>query len=300
MSVTAAKNAARKAYMSGKKKLDGGNMPGALKDFREADRLYPGAAPKHKIAVCLDRMGRVQEAIAAYRAFINSNPPPKYAERVASAGARITALEAATPATVIVAVVPANAPGLQITVDNVPQPGPQLQILAGQHTIGVSAQGYQPYSEVISVRGGQRLDMPIELIPVGPAGPAGPPPPGWPPPPPPDEDKKSSGHNIPAYVCWGLGGVGLILGTIFGVQAVSAQSSYNETPNQDDFDKQERSALIADISFGSAIAFGVAGTVLYFVLDTDEEPADQQPIGRPSVTPYAGPNGGGLGVSWAF
>ena len=36
---------------------------GALPLFQQADAAYPGAAPKHNIALCLDKLGRTEEAI---------------------------------------------------------------------------------------------------------------------------------------------------------------------------------------------------------------------------------------------
>ena len=85
------KEEAKKAYLEGKDKFKAGDYAGALPLFQKADSLYPGAAPKHKAAVCLDKLGRVEDSIGAYRAFIDSNPGEKYAERVKQAQTRIAA-----------------------------------------------------------------------------------------------------------------------------------------------------------------------------------------------------------------
>jgi len=45
-----------------------------LAKFREADRLVPNPLPKYKIAVCLDKLGKTQEAIEQYQKFLDSKP----------------------------------------------------------------------------------------------------------------------------------------------------------------------------------------------------------------------------------
>jgi len=92
---------AKKIYGEAQNKLKAGDFAGALPLFQEAESLYPGAAPKHNIAVCLDKLGRTEEAVAAYRTFIDSKPDPeKYGERVTSSRQRVAELEATMLATI--------------------------------------------------------------------------------------------------------------------------------------------------------------------------------------------------------
>ncbi len=64
----------------------------ALTGFENANAAYPGAAPKHKIAVCLDKLGRRKEAAAAYQTFIDAYPSQKYQQRIDAARERIKQL----------------------------------------------------------------------------------------------------------------------------------------------------------------------------------------------------------------
>ncbi|NUO50834.1 MAG: PEGA domain-containing protein, partial [Polyangiaceae bacterium] len=70
---------------------------------------------------------------------------------------------------------------------------------------------------------------------------------------------------------------------------------------QDLFDETERNALIADMSFGVALTFGVTGLVL---LLTDSSGGEEEKAAEEkkafNFAPYAGPNGGGAVGTFRF
>ncbi len=298
----AKKEEARQAFEGAVEKFDAGDYAAALPLFQRADELYPGAAPKHRIAVCLDKLGRTAEAVAAYKTFIDSDPGEKYVDRVAEAQKRIDELSAALPATVTVKVSPEGT-AAQITVDGkpfsgTPAPGPgatgyELTMNAGEHTVVVSAEGYEPVTEVINVKGDEKRELAITLTPAVVA----PPKPAPAPEPPPVEEGGRS--NVPAYVTLGIAGAGVILGTVFGIQALSAKSDFDDDPTVDNADDAERAALIADMSFGVALTFGITGAVLLFS-GGDDEPAPAAASAKPKLAPYGGPTGGGMAATWTF
>jgi hypothetical protein len=130
------------------------------------------------------------------------------------------------------------------------------------------------------------------------AAPPSPEPTTPPPPPPPPED--DGGHsNIPAYVTLGIAGAGVILGTIFGIQALGAKSDFDDDPTVENADDAERAALIADMSFGVALTFGITGAVLLFSGGGDDE-APEEASAVPELLPMAGPKGGGMAATWKF
>lgn len=291
------KEGAKKAYGEASKLFKEGKYEEALPLFQKADELYPGAAPKHKIAICLDKMGKTEEAVAAYQTFIDSDPGEKYADRVTEAQKRIDELQATMPATVTIVVGPEGVAGAQITVDGNPAESTELSLMAGEHTIVVSAEGYQPVTEVVTVKGGEKKELALTLAPM--AAPPPPEPATPPPPPPPAED--DGGHsNIPAYVTLGIAGAGVILGTIFGIQALGAKSDFDEDPTVENADDAERAALIADMSFGVALTFGITGAVLLFSGGGDDESPDEAASAMPELLPLAGPKGGGMAATWKF
>ncbi len=84
-------------------------------------------------------------------------------------------------------------------------------------------------------------------------------PPAQPPPPAAPIEPRSP---VPAYVTLGLAGAGVVVGTIFGIQALGAKSDFDDAPTTKTADKVDRFALIADMSFAVALTFGVTGAVL--------------------------------------
>jgi hypothetical protein len=305
------KEDAKEAYKEGQKKFKAEDYAGALEDFKRADQLYPGAAPKEKIAVCYDKLGKVSEAVAAYKAFIDSDPGEKYAESVAQAKQRIAELEATLPAKVSIKVTPEGAKGMTIKVDGKPVQGTEFELKAGEHTIVVSAEGHQPVTEVVTIKGGETRELAVALTPMT-KKPA-PTKPVKPKPTTPEEPQEETRSNVPAYVTIGIAGAGIILGTVFGIRALGQKSDFDEladsgTGTAEELtelaDEAERSALIADMSFGVALTFGITGAVLLFSNmgsgDSEEEKADEKASSRPVLVPFAGPTGGGMAATWKF
>lgn len=112
---------------------------------------------------------------------------------------------------------------------------------------------------------------------------------------------------VPAYVTLGLAGAGAVVGTIFGVMALSAKSDFDAEPTVDNADAVDRNALIADMSYAVAITFGVTGAVL--LLSGDDAPPAQSALvqtkPRPAkkkafIAPYVGPTGGGAAARFTF
>ena len=95
-----------------------------------------------------------------------------------------------------------------------------------------------------------------------------------------------------------------MVGTIFGVKALSARSDFDKKPTGSAADSTERNALIADMAFGVAITLGVTGVVL---LTSDDGAAagsaklEKLPKrAKLVVAPYATPYGAGAGARYTF
>lgn len=292
------KQQAIEAFKAGNTAFKAENYEEAYTQFKKADDLYPGAKPKFMVAQSLDKLGRSAEAVAAYRAFIDSGPGDSYKEELAEAGKRIAALEASLPAQVTIKVAPeAAAAGASVLVDDNPAEGLELELAAGEHTVVVSAEGYETVTERITVKPNEQREVAITLVPATA--------PVTPPVPVPDpgvtEDEEPS--NIPAYVTLGIAGAGVVLGVVFGVQALSAKSDFDENPTVDNADKAERNALIADMSFGVALTFGITGAVLLIsnmASGGDEPDTSEEASLVPEVVPFAGTKGGGMAATWTF
>jgi hypothetical protein len=295
----ARKEEAKKFFGEASEKFKVNDYAGALPLFQQAEAAYAGAAPKHRIAVCFDKLGKAREAIAAYRTFIESSPGEKYADRVTEAGARIAELQAMLPAQVSLKVSPPDAKGLQVTLDSKPVQGTAFEASPGPHTLVVTAEGMQPQTEQLTLKGSEQREVAVTLSPAPPVVPVTPP--VQPETPPADE---GGGSNIPAYVTLGIAGAGVILGTVFGIQALGAKSDFDAEPTNDNADAAERDALIADMSFGVALTFGITGIVLLFTGGEEEAApeAEEAPAAAamPKLQPYGGPRGGGMAATWTF
>jgi tetratricopeptide (TPR) repeat protein len=163
------KQDAQVAFKKGKAAMAKGDYVAALEAFIQADQLHPGAAPKYQIAAAYDHLNKIEEAIAAYRKFIESDPGPKYADRVVAAGTRIAELEKLMIAKVTLQITPANLGGMAITVDGNPIQGTEFEVKPGDHQVVVTAPGHTPVTQTITARAGEPLSFPITLVPETPA-----------------------------------------------------------------------------------------------------------------------------------
>lgn len=305
------KEGAKKAFKAAEEKFAAGDYAGAIVHYQEADDLVPGAMPKYKIAIATEKMNKPVEAVAAYQKFLDANPDPeKFKDKIVEAKTKQEALRK-TPAKVKVTVNPPLTPPAAVTfeVDGaVAQPaGNELSVPPGKHKITAKATGYDPATKEVEVTFAEAKDLEISLTksapPVVAAVPTTPPATTTPPPAKPVLPPEPR-SNVPAYVTIGLAGAGVVVGTIFGVQALGAKSDYEETPTQELFDEAERSALLADMSYGIALTFGVTGLVLLLSNDAPEPAAKgalvKPAVAKPTFTPWIGTKGGGGAATLRF
>lgn len=298
------RDAARKAYGEGEKAYAAGDYAAAAAAFQRANDNIPAPQAEYWQAKALDGQNKTEDAIKAYEAFLANPDAAKAGDaKVEDAKTRLDALKATLVAEVVIETAPSPA---TVTVDGAPQNYEfplVLKLTPGKHRISVTAQGYLPKDLDLEVKGGDKLKQQVELVKEpAPAPVAAPPPaPAAPPPPPPPPEPRSL---VPAYVTLGIAGAAAVVGTVFGVQALSAKSDFDKTPNTDHADDTERNALIADMAFGLAITLGVTGVVL---LTSDDEPPPPSAAALPKLKrarldlmPYGGPTSGGAKARLTF
>ena len=301
------RDAARKHYGAGKDKLDAKDYAGALVEFQAANALIPSPQAQEKIANCYDGMNDVSNAIKAYESFIEqAKDKPKLAGDVENAKKRIEALKNA-PIPVKVVSDPASA---QVEVDGEAQMGVtplEIKLTPGVHKVKVTAPGFEAIEKEVEVKAGQDVQNLSFSLPQSADAVAPPPPPVTPPPaqqPPPGADQGAEPRsNLPAYITLGVAGASAIVGTIFGVKALSDKGAFDDDPTTDKADDAERNALVSDMAFGVAVTLGVTGTVLLLSNDAgDAEQAAKDARNKRTMqlTPYVGPSGGGAAATWRF
>jgi hypothetical protein len=121
---------------------------------------------------------------------------------------------------------------------------------------------------------------------------------------PPQKPEKASADHTWAYVAYGVGGAGLVTGSVFGILAMNKQSSLDKLGcpssckrgTEGDIDVMKTDAWVATVGFGVAVLGAGLGT--YLLLATPGE--RERPKGSPSATiePWLGPTMVGARGRW--
>jgi hypothetical protein len=109
-----------------------------------------------------------------------------------------------------------------------------------------------------------------------------------------------------AYVLLGLGGASILVGTVFGLLAVSTKNDvFDNNPTYGEADAVRSQSLIADVGLGLGVILVATGTV-YLLLD-HPTPAATSPastgaarVAAVRVEPVVGPHGGGGALTVRF
>jgi len=255
---------ARKNYADAEAKFQSGDYEAAYTLYKAANDAVPAPQTLYKMGLSLDKADKTSEAIAAYGAFLGSNPPSSMDAKVTEAQARVAELRRKAP---ILVRVKSDPPGASVSVDGVAQMGTaplDVKVSPGTHKFRVSSPGYDPYEKDVTLDPGASettLDALLtKTVAVAEA-------------PPPVVETKSNEKmtevqpehhsNVAAFVVLGVAGAGAIVGGIFGVKALQGKSDFNNGQRTTDkADEVEKNALIADMALGAAITLGVTGTVL--------------------------------------
>lgn len=306
----AQKKEARKAYAEGEKSFGAGQFAAAYVSFKKAYEAAPSPHALYWMALALDKQAdRPKETLAAYDAYFAH---PAYErlgdEKVAGAKARWEELKK-SPGELSIKTAP---PGATVIVDGQAQMGETpltVKLPGGSHKVAISATGFETKEMDIEVKAFDSVSQEITLSEKIPEPAAAPPvvapvateKPVEAPPAKPREPKS----KVPAYVTLGLAGAGAVVGTIFGLKAMSAKSDFNDAPTSKGADDVERNALIADMAFGVAITLGVTGFVLLSSDDSGEAKSGQhqrlpQARSKVRVAPFATPHSAGAAAGWTF
>ncbi len=282
-----AQAAAGAALVAGQTAYASGDYVLAEAQFRAALAQVPSAAAQYGLAMTLDLEAKPAEACDAFAVlFAMPDFAALPAEQARSAQQRFSVLQT-IPASVVVVL---NAPTATLEVDGVPQAGESpftLRLPAGKHTIKAQANDYEPTELAVEVKPAEQREVNLTLKEIPKPAPAKPEPvtsqaPTSPPP-----------SKVPAYVTLGVAGAAAITGTIFGVQALGAKSTFDKDPTVGHADDVERNALIADMAFGVAFTLGITGLVL-LVTDEPTDPAAEAPVQTAlELIPYVSKTSGG-------
>jgi hypothetical protein len=265
-----AKKVAKDSYAAGEKAYSAGDYKTASVEFRKAYEAIPTIHAQFWLAMADSHGDDPAAAYEALGAVLASAEASKLGDdKLAAGNARLEELKK-TPATLTLTSIPTGA---EVAVDGAPQPGVTpltASVPPGPHKVAFKLAGYDAAEADVTLKPGQKLEHPtVELkkapepvaaVPIAAAAAA---PAAEPAPPPPKEERS----KLPAYITLGVGAAAAGVGTVFGIMALGAKSDFNDNPTNDNADKADRNALIADMAFGVALTLGITGIVL---LTTDD------------------------------
>ncbi len=292
------KETARELFRTGNRKFAAGDYAAALADYEGADAIMGVPTTSYKVGLALAQLGRLLAArdalLRATRYPVQPDEPEPYRKARASAATLAAEVRERIPSLLVrVGGVPEDVT-VRITVDGVAlalkTAGLPRKVDPGQHAVRVSADGYQPDEQTITLEQRQQGIVKLTLIPEGAAG---------------GTDDGSSYQVSPlVYIGFGVGLAGIVVGSIAGVVSLNAAADAKDQCYDDDTCPQaaqpdlDRAATFAPISTVSFILAGVGvgvGIAGLFMSGSDEPETDDPAA---ALSPLIGP--GYLGVTGRF
>jgi hypothetical protein len=288
--------AARALAVDGLKLAQAGKCEEAVPKLERAEKLHHSAIVLSRLGECEVSLGRLVEGTEMLRKVLReplpANPTPALSKAYERAQ---TVLDAAKPRIAGLTVsVPSPPADLRLTVDGQVVANAlvdsELPADPGDHVVEASAPGFLKATAKVTLGSADKKTVTLKLEadsnapPPAPASVnavqdanAVPAPSAAPtrasaePSAPPAEPPPAPNHTA-AYVSWGVGLVGVGVGTAFGVMTLKGkhdlQCDGNSCPSsqRDAVDSAKRNGNISTIAFGVGGAGLVLGTVLYFSL----------------------------------
>jgi hypothetical protein len=297
----------------GDKKLAAKDAPGAYKAYAEAHRLMNVPTTGLEVARVAESLGRLVEArdtclLAAKLPTAPSEPKvfgkarrdcTELADRIAP---KLSTLE------ISIAGAPTGAK-INIEIDGVPtttvSASLSRRVDPGKRVVVARLDGFTEAKGEIQLASGATQQLKLALKPVGTASAAPTAPPSAPSAPAPapaaasiDSTTVAPTGHLPAYVAWGVGGAGLVVGTVFGLRALAKKSDRDTlcpggrctSPTGLDRDSEARSsALISTVGVGVGVVGAAVGTWLFVRAGSKPSSTSLSPmVGRDAAGVVAG------------
>jgi hypothetical protein len=297
---------ARKLGFEGITLADKGNCAAAVDKLARAEKLFHAPTTLGRLGECQVQLGKVVEGSEnlgrVAREDLASNAPAVF---VAAKARAKKALAAATPKLAHAKIIVKAPQGVSVSVavDSVPVPaanvGEDRALDPGPHLVEASAPGYVTASTAINLREGGTEEVTLTLVADPNAAKAAAPvsaptAPVATTPAPVEPAAERSPNRTLAYVVLGVGVVGVGVGTVFGLTALSKKNDLaNECPNnacrmsqQDNLDSAKTAGTISTIAFGVGAAALIVGGVLFFTAKPSSTTATLDPTPKLVARPY--------------
>jgi hypothetical protein len=302
------KAAAEAVFEEGLRLIKQGNFEEACPKFEMSQRIEPGVGTMLYLAECYEKTNRTASSWAMFREAASLAEASNQAERVKVARARAARLEPRLAwLNIALSKEALAAPGLQLKRNGVSVAtelaGTPTPVDPGEVLVEASAPGRVSFSTKVNVAPKGHAVVSVPLLAVAaesstpPPSPAPPLAPSEPPPvvlaprasapvsaPLPQSSTalpaRSGSRSIVPWVVGGAGVVGLGVGSVFGVRAMTNADDAragcpdglcNEKSGQDAASDARRDAKVSNVAFALGGLALAAGVVLYFTLPTKTE-----------------------------
>ncbi len=299
--------AARTLGIQGVQLADAGKCPEAIEKLQRAESLHHAPTILGRLGECQVAVGEIVEGTENLNTVVReplSATAPKVFHDAQDRAQKV--LTTATPriAHLIIRVTPADAKA-SVAVAGKPVPeallGAERPTDPGTHEVTATAVGYKPASTTVTLAEGGHQDITL-LLEKDPNAVAALPPTATPaaattPVSPPEPTAKK--NNTAAYVLLGVGGAGLVVGSVTGALAFGKASDCPNKvcPTQSDLDGAKSMATVSTIGFGVGIVGVAVGTILLLTGNhTEEAPAAAalHAHKKLALEPWFGMNSAGL------
>jgi hypothetical protein len=228
------KAAAESAFEEGKRLMVAHAYAEACPKFAESLRRDPGIGTMLGLADCFEKNGQTASAWAEFREAAGASAR-KSDRREALARENATRLEPLLSKVVVRLLPDADVPGLVVRRDGTEighaTLGAEVPVDPGVHAIAASAPGYEEWQitlDVVAKPGVQTVTIPkLESAPPPPEATAPPPAPTSAPAAAPVSSDDGRTQRIAAIAVGGVGVVGVVVGSIFGLEAKSKLDDSN-------------------------------------------------------------------------
>jgi hypothetical protein len=322
------KAAAEALFQEGKTLFQQGQYEQACAKFAASQELDGGFGTLMNLGECFEKRKLTASAWATFSEAAGLAHTLGQGDREVSARARAAALEAKLPKLVVHAGESVSAlAGLEVRLNGTPLPravwGTAVPVDPGPQHVEVSAPGYRAFIRdvVVAEGAGQAtLDIPaLEPAPVSAPSSASAPAAALAPALPAPESARanaSSGSSMQrtiGYVVGGAGVVAAVIGSVFGVRAISKNSDSEDLCRteklcpveglqlRDDARDAAKVSTLAFVASGALVATGLT-LVLTAPSATSARGERREPYGlaRLELTPFLAPVAAGVGLKGAF
>lgn len=275
---------ARALAAEARKAAKDGRFDEAASKLAQAIELDPTSQYRLDLARAYAGEGKLIEAKGALDQLFDESATPHPDRHVVAAGKKLAGeLEPKIP-TITVSVTGPDENRTKIQIDGKEvAAGSEVPFDPGDHVVDASADGFEPGERKVTLSEGQHEKVALTLAKTAP---------------PPVAEKPPS--RVPAYVAFGVGAVGVGLGTAFGIMAFHDKSKAEESCTGNVCTPAAQSSIDSSLTKGnvSTVAFVVGGVGLaagaYLWFKTSKKPAAATEADHAHVEPSVGPLGGGL------